>query len=349
MTTAKKCPACGGTMFFDPGWNRLVCQYCGTKKDIDELYEDPAEEISISSARALASRNWGVDTRNIRCAQCGAVTVNDALQLAGCCPFCGSATVVPAENDNEQLAPNAVIPFVVSKAHAEMYFKQWISKRSMAPSDIRDGSKIGDFQGVYIPYWTFDVNTAVSYQGKFGYERGSGDNRYIKYYKKEGSFQKFVDDYPIAGSWRAINDPFIKKVSQYNTGEARPYTSEALAGFVAEQYSIGLEDAWKQARQGILHNLELQIKNNEAADVVSNLKYNYQFSNIKFKYVLVPVWLSSYTYRGKPYRIAINGQTGEVFGNWPRSFKILFIILGIIGGATMLLLFMMMIARGFGR
>ena len=335
-------------MFFDPGWNRLVCQYCGTKEDIDELYEEPAEEISISSARALASHNWGVNTRNIQCAQCGAVTVNDALQLAGCCPFCGSATVAPAENDKDQIAPNAVIPFVVSKAHAEIYFKRWIAKCSMAPLDIKDGSKINDFQGVYIPYWTFDVDTAVSYRAKFGYKYGSGDDAYYKYYNKEGSFQRFIDDFPVAGSWRAVNDPCIKKVSAYNTGIARPYTPEALAGFVAEHYSIGLEDAWKQARQGILRTLESEIRTKESADIVSNLKYNYQFNNIKFKYVLVPVWISSYTYRGKPYKIAINGQTGEVSGNWPRSLRRLFMILGIIGGALLFYVILAMMTRGFG-
>jgi len=345
MATTKKCPACGGTMYFDPGWNRLVCQYCGTKDDIEELYEEPAQEISISSVKALASHNWGVNTRNIRCAQCGAVTVNDALQLAGCCPFCGSATVAPAEDDKDQIAPNAVIPFMVTKTRAEMYFKQWISKRSMAPSDIKNGSKISDFQGVYIPYWTFDVNTAVSYSGRFGYERGSGDDRYIKYYKREGTLQRFIDDYPIPGSMRAVNDPLIRQASKYNTGVAKPYTPEALAGFVAEHYSIGLEEAWNQARQGILRTLESEIRSHEAADVVSNLKYNYQFNNIKFKYVLVPMWISSYTYRGKPYRIVINGQTGEVFGNWPRSLKRLFIILGIIGGAMLTYLIIVWLTR----
>jgi len=45
-----------------------------------------------------------------------------------------------------------------------------------------------------------------------------------------------------------------------------------------------------------------------------------QYTDIKFKHVLLPVWISAYRYRDKVYRFIINGQTGEVSGESPKSW-----------------------------
>ena len=37
MEQTKKCPSCGGTMIFQPGFNNLLCQSCGHKEIIPEL------------------------------------------------------------------------------------------------------------------------------------------------------------------------------------------------------------------------------------------------------------------------------------------------------------------------
>ena len=45
-----------------------------------------------------------------------------------------------------------------------------------------------------------------------------------------------------------------------------------------------------------------------------------RYSNVKFKHVLLPVWISAYRYRDKPYRFLVNGQTGAVSGESPTSW-----------------------------
>ena len=34
---------------------------------------------------------------------------------------------------------------------------------------------------------------------------------------------------------------------------------------------------------------------------------------------MLPVWLSSFNYKGKVYQFAVNGQSGKVGGNYPVS------------------------------
>ena len=40
---------------------------------------------------------------------------------------------------------------------------------------------------------------------------------------------------------------------------------------------------------------------------------------VRFKHILLPVWLAAYKYRGQTYRFVINGRTGRVQGERPWS------------------------------
>jgi hypothetical protein len=58
---------------------------------------------------------------------------------------------------------------------------------------------------------------------------------------------------------------------------------------------------------------------------------NTTYSDITFKHILLPIWISSYRYKGKVYRFLINGQTGEVQGERPYSaLKIMLAVLLVI-------------------
>jgi hypothetical protein len=49
---------------------------------------------------------------------------------------------------------------------------------------------------------------------------------------------------------------------------------------------------------------------------------------IRFKHLLLPVWVGSYRYAGKTYQVVVNGQSGEVEGDRPFSIiKIAFAVL----------------------
>ena len=47
-----------------------------------------------------------------------------------------------------------------------------------------------------------------------------------------------------------------------------------------------------------------------------------------YKYLMLPLWLSSFKYRDKQYQFMVNGQTGKVGGKYPISpWKVTFVIL----------------------
>ena len=109
MEQTRKCPSCGGTMIFKPGWDSLLCQSCGHKEVIPELVSKiPVEELDFLTAQNTASHDWGMEAKVVVCKQCGAQTIQNRLQLSGLCPFCGSTTVEQADPEKDIMAPNGV-------------------------------------------------------------------------------------------------------------------------------------------------------------------------------------------------------------------------------------------------
>ena len=67
-------------------------------------------------------------------------------------------------------------------------------------------------------------------------------------------------------------------------------------------------------------------------DTYRNLEIHPVFSGRTFKHVLVPVWLLSYLYGRTSYQVVVNGYTGRMAGQYPKSpWKIaLLVLLAII-------------------
>ena len=66
-------------------------------------------------------------------------------------------------------------------------------------------------------------------------------------------------------------------------------------------------------------------------DTQRNLRIEPSFSSQTFKHVLVPVWLLAYTYGSKRFQVVVNGYTGVIAGQYPKSiWKMLFVGLIIL-------------------
>jgi hypothetical protein len=97
-----------------------------------------------------------------------------------------------------------------------------------------------------------------------------------------------------------------------------PYKPEYVSGFQAEAYQVGLKEGFPIARQTIDDQIASAIRSDIGGDHQRIHQVNTRYSDIKFKHVLLPVWVSAYRYRDKPFRFIINGQTGEVSGQSPK-------------------------------
>jgi hypothetical protein len=63
-------------------------------------------------------------------------------------------------------------------------------------------------------------------------------------------------------------------------------------------------------------------------DTYRNLQIHPVFSGQTFKHILVPVWLLTYNFGQKLYQVVVNGYTGRMAGDYPKSvWKIMLLVL----------------------
>lgn len=342
--TDRKCPQCGATMDYDPSTGGLYCPYCDYREEIkaaDASGNEKAEELDFNTAEFTGNCDWGAAKKTVTCKSCGAVSVYDALEVASECPYCGSNQVMEA-NDVKTLAPNGVVPFAVTAKTAGEKFTTWLKKKWFAPKEAKMSAKAEAFKGIYLPYWTFDADTSSNYTAEYGIDRkvksGDEEKTVTDWHRTSGHYNHFIDDELVEATGNQ-NVSILKQIAPYDTNSSKAYKPEYLAGFAAERYSIGLKEAWEKAKASIRSKLNSlissKITDDHNADHVRNLIVTTNYSNITYKYVMLPVWMSSFTYKGKVYQFAVNGQSGKVGGKYPVSpwrvaFAILIAILVII-------------------
>jgi hypothetical protein len=113
-----------------------------------------------------------------------------------------------------------------------------------------------------------------------------------------------------------------------------------MVGWEAEIYSLEVKEGYNKAEDVMLGRLRGRANREICGDTQRNVSINADFYDQSFKHVILPVWLCTYQYNGKPYQFAVNGQTGKIKGQKPISAikvaLLIIIILAIIIGLVLL-------------
>lgn len=342
--TDKKCPNCGATVVYDPETRGLLCEYCGYKKSLPPPdREESVAELDFESVQQRHGFDWGAQKKMIICSNCGGESIYDVLETSSVCPFCGSTNVMPASAE-DSLAPGGVCPFEIPLKQAGGLFSRWLKGRIFTPSAAKRQAKPEAFKGVYLPYWTFDTMTTSSFVGQAGYDRRvKRGNEWVtetRWKPVSGVYQEFVDDQMVVASKRSAESG-VRRAEPFDFSKMIPYRPELVAGFIAERYSVGLDAGWNNAqemiRSRLRYSIEAYIRQKWSADRAGSVRFSTNFENITYKYILIPVWISSFAFKGKTYQFVVNGQTGKVGGKAPISA--LRVAIAILIGLALLALF----------
>lgn len=95
-----------------------------------------------------------------------------------------------------------------------------------------------------------------------------------------------------------------------------------MAGYDAQYYDIGLKDAWAEGVKAIKKTLMENTGKNY-------LEFRTAYSEVTYKYLLLPVWFIDMNYKNKNYQLLMNGQTGKVTGKVP-AYILKYIIYAIV-------------------
>ncbi len=333
-----KCAGCGGDLFYSVDNVALCCSNCAKITPFDAkngITKFDYDENELSKTSNLKS-----EKKVTNCANCGAQLEIKEREITKTCPYCGSNFVLE-ESEIIGLKPNNIVPFKFGKEKAIEYYKKNVKHKWFLPNKFKKEPNVDSIFGTYVSCFGFDSDTHSKYNGALAVEQSSHVNgervtRTVTKYingTKDLDFQNFIVESSSLTSQSAIDEikPFI-----IEDETCYAYNDNFLRGYSVESYDNDINSCKKISED----LMKVKIKNN----ILSSYHYSYvqyfnlttTFSNNKYSYILLPVYFISFNYKNKDYRTYLNGQTGKIGNDLPKSkvkigFAVLLGILFVVG------------------
>ena len=333
-------------MAFDPARCALACAACGHAR----VLPDPTPDAQAQALREhdyrealarLAAREPALEARVVDCPACGAQTRFEGHVVGDRCAFCATPLRLDQSHLQRQLLPQALLPFALDKAAAQQVFVRWVGSRWFAPGALKNTvSRADGIHGVYVPWWTYDAATVTSYRGERGIRRHVPDDR-PGASARAGSSTRIVTDWqPVAGAVAVAFDDILvvgspsipahlaRVLDRWQLDRLRPPAPELMAGFTVEAYRRDLAEGFDEARSRMEPAIDAAIRRDIGGDEQRIHGRQTLVDDIRFKHLLLPVWIGSYRFGDKAYQVVVNGQTGEVEGD--RPYSVVKIVLAVL-------------------
>lgn len=328
------CNSCGAYLVFTPGTDKLVCPYCSSENDIPQDEQASVEEHDFYATLKQMENDPPADAvetiQELDCTACAAQFSVGADDTAGECPYCATPFVNQAHTE-VCLKPQALLPFKLEKKAAGENLREWIKARWFAPNDLKVIAQQGKTQGIYLSHWTYDTFAVTDYSGSRGeyyyvtehYTDSEGKSRTrqvrkTRWWPASGTVQNSFNDILIVAN-NSLPRKYTKELEPWDLPGLVPYSPEYLSGFTSEKYHIGLFDGFKMAQDEVEPVIKRSIRSDIGGDEQRIHNFYSDWRDITFKYILLPVWVTSYRYNEKVFNIVINARTGEVQGERPYS------------------------------
>ena len=318
------------------GIQQLKCPNCG---NVVPIVEDAGRQVvehdlrsawgqqQASSVARFAGPSGQAAQKEIVCQNCGGHTTFTGTLTALRCPYCAT----PIQRDDVRDAPDrlpvdAVLPFRMDEANARAEVDKWINGRWFAPSEFKKYNDTGALSSIYVAYFTYDATAVTDYTGERGrrYEVtvGEGNQKHTETRTEwtyvNGQVTNSFDDLPVLAN-TGLDEQKIAALEPWPTQQVKPFSAEYIAGHLSRTYDRTVEQAFEIAKTSMESTIDHTVRRDIGGDEQRVHNKNTNWYNMTFKHVLLPIWLLTVIYNGKPFQVCINGFTGEVQGRRPYS------------------------------
>lgn len=295
-----KCKNCDGNMVYNVEERKMQCPYCS----------------SMDTEHIMPGRTMNV------CDCCGAEIPIGQYESAGKCLAC-SQYVIFDERVSGQYKPNKIIPFKVGKQQAKTIIRREYEKKLYAPDSFLEEANLEKIEGTYVPFWLYDFKSNFDFRGTGTRVRiwtcDKVEYTETAYFSVHRNFDAFFRKMPVDASL-AMPDKIMDLMEPYEYAYMENFDPKYMSGFSGEIYSAGAKVFEIRAAEKVREDAEkLLTKALSGYSDITPLKKKLTSANVGIEYVLLPVWKYVYNYRGVKYEYYINGQTGKVVGDAPKS------------------------------
>ncbi|MFC1996264.1 hypothetical protein ACFLXI_01490 [Chloroflexota bacterium] len=311
------CQNCGGHLEYNIQADQLTCLYCGYAPGAGE------EHSAANAGRAIfevlpteSGHRWAASQQKLNCQRCGAISLWPPEQMEVECPYCASYQLIASAETEALIDPHGIGVMQISEKEAVRRTRTWFGRGWFVPDDLSKAVKKHILHPAYYPFWIFDGTLELHWSCEINEGSGNTSN----WVMRSGSEFEFFNDILIPG-YQQLKFKDMKKLGPYNLKDVVEFKPEYLAGWPALTYDRPLAKAALLAREKVIQDLRRQLHNRVAPGRQKRrLKTGgINWRDMNFKYVLLPLWIGTYQYQGKPYQVLVNGQTGKVSGEKPRD------------------------------
>ena len=181
----------------------------------------------------------------------------------------------------------------------------------------------------------FEANCSAVYSGRL-YENyevkdkdGNTETR-RKYFNIKGTKHSRYENVEIEASSK-LSQFELNYIKPYRMELSKAYANEFVYGYDMECYNTSVLDCHKQAQTIMQQKLKKEILSDYHYDGIDHFEMLPTFTNEKYTYVMLPIYRINYSHKNKNYSNVMNGVSGALGGDYPKSIgKILLIVLAIM-------------------
>lgn len=340
LTGETKCRSCGAVLRYKPGTTHLKCEHCGATQGIEQADADVINKATEEINLEIFLRNQSLQeptttVTTVQCGSCGAQVSLKPHVISDACPFCATDLVVANHSINALIKPKSLLPFKIEQREAFEKFRQWLGGLWFAPGDLKKyANSDSRLVGMYIPYWTYDSTTESSYSGERGNDHTINESYVdsengktvtksrpvteIRWSPVSGYVSRDFNDVLVVAS-KSLPENYFRTLEPWDLKDLIALDENYLSGYRSESYQIDVNQSWNAAKKIMHEIIRADVCRDIGGDHQRIHSLNTEFDKTTFKHILLPIWISSYRYRGKVYRFLVNGRTGEVQGERPMS------------------------------
>ena len=309
-----KCPSCGAEMKFDPGLQKVKCDYCDSVFDVKELRKE--------AKKAKESKNVaGIEGTSYICSQCGAELLTFDETAITFCSYCGSQAMLESKMVKIN-NPDYVIPFKKTKEECINNYKRLLSRALFAPSYMKSDVVVSKFRGIYMPYCIYKLSFNGISTNKGSKRKGRvGDYVYYNDYKIDAN---------VNASYNGLSFDLLSKFYDYFS-LAIPFDFTKVEEF-NKNYLIGYYADSKDVSDSVYSNIAKSIADSDSYRFLKKrkeyAKYGCTNPTVSFsvsdkKIGMFPVYFLAIRDKSNKYinYAVVNGQTGKVVADLPIDFK----------------------------
>ena len=341
-----KCPACGGTLVFNPEKGKLVCEFCDSEYEVEKdegagtadgkpQGDAPGAEQPVAPAIEGFDFSQFYDSAKVEdgenlpiylCKSCGAEVIASSVEASLTCPYC-SNKIVLTDKLSGSIRPDGIIPFKIPKKDLKAHLDHFYKDKKLLPRNFFSESKMEKVTGIYVPFWLFSgkLTGDFKYSGRKVSSTESNDYRITttRFYHVERRAEAGFADIPIDASDK-MRDSLMDSVLPYDLSEVKPFSTDYLAGYAADRFDVPGKQMQARADGLMSRTVQRMVEGSLSSQYssISKNKSSMHAEGVKVRYILMPVYAFNIKWGKKKYSFGVNGQTGKVVGDLPTDNSI---------------------------